>query len=123
MTSLHAALTEYLDFRRRLGTRLHEPGITLRGVVDFVEAQGLAWITVECAVRWATQPSGVQPATWGRRLGHVRGFARWLTATDSRTEIPGHALLSSGHRRAAPYIYSEVELLGLVEQAARLQSR
>ena len=28
MSALHFALTEYLEFRRRLGSRLREPGVT-----------------------------------------------------------------------------------------------
>jgi integrase len=123
MTKLRAALADYLEFRRRLGTRLSEPGVTLSKFVDFVEAQGMDWISADCAIRWATMPRGVQTATCARRLTHVRGFARWLKALDPRTEIPAHRLLSSRHRRSPPYIYSDVEVLRLIRQAARMPSR
>jgi integrase len=122
MSRLHDALSEYLVFRRKLGARLHEPGISLRGFVDFIEAQGEEWISAESAVRWASLSPGVQPATWGRRLGHVRGFARWLKAIDPRTEIPDHGLLGSRHHRGAPYIYSDAQVVRLMGYAARLRS-
>lgn len=122
MSSLHDALTEYLKFRRKLGTRLHEPGITLRRFVDLLEAEGLEWITVESAVRWATVPAGVQPATWARRLCHVRGFARWLKATDPRNEIPDRGLLKARHRRNPPYIFTDAEIAQLMDAASRLRS-
>lgn len=123
MTPLRVALADYLEFRRQLGTRLSEPGATLWKFVDFVEAQGMDWISADCAIRWATMSRGVQAATWGRRLGHVRGFARWMKALDPRTEIPAHRLLSSRHRRSPPYIYSDVEVLRLMRRAAKMPSR
>ena len=122
MSSLHHALAEYLEFRRKLGTRLYEPGISLGRFVDFLEAEGGEWITAECAVRWATLPASVQPATWARRLGHVRGFARWLKATDPRNEIPDRGLLSARHRRKPPYIFTDLEVRRLMAEAARLRS-
>lgn len=122
MSSLQDALAEYLEFRRKLGTRLREPGSTLGRFVDFLEGEGSEWITAECAVRWATLPAGVQPATWARRLGHVRGFARWLKATDPRTEIPDRGLLNARHRRKPPYIFTDLEITLLMAEAARLPS-
>jgi integrase len=122
MSSLHDALAEYLQFRRKLGTQLREPGIALGRFVDFLEAEGAEWITAEYAVRWATLPVDVQPATWARRLGHVRGFARWLKATDPRTEIPDRGLLDARHRRKPPYIFSDLEIERLMAEAAKLRS-
>ncbi len=122
MSSLHDSLTEYLQFRRKLGTQLREPEITLGRFLDFLKAEGAEWITVDCAVRWSTLPVGVQPATWARRLGHVRGFARWLKATDPRTEIPEHGILKARHRRNSPYIFTDLEIRRLMTEAARLHS-
>lgn len=122
MSALHEALAEYLAFRRMLGTRLYEPGIALGHFVDFLEAEGLAWITAKCAVRWATLPVGVQPATWARRLDHVRGFARWLKAIDPRNEIPDRGLVNARHRRKPPYIFTDLEVTQLMAEAARLDS-
>ncbi len=122
MSPLHAALAEYLEFRRKFGTRLREPGIALGQFVDFLEEQGAEWISAEHAVRWATLPTGVQPSTHARRLDHVRGFARWLKATDPRTEIPDRRLLCAPHRRSPPYIYSDSEILQLMEAACGMWS-
>jgi integrase len=123
MSSLHNALAEYLAFRRKLGTRLCEPGITLGHFVDFLENEGYQYITTELALRWATLPKGVQAATWARRLGHVRGFARWLSATDPRNEIPDRGILNARHRRPTPYIFSDLEITQLMATAARLRSK
>lgn len=123
MSSLHNALAQYLAFRRKLGTQLYEPGITLGCFVDFLEDEGHEWITTECSVRWATLPKGVQTATWARRLGHVRGFARWLSASDPRNEVPDRGILNARHRRQPPYIFSDLEITQLMATAARLRSK
>lgn len=93
MSTLHDALSEYLATRRALGTQLGWPKSSLRRFVEFVEAQGADFVTTNVAVRWAAQSVGVQRATHARRLGIVQGFAAWLQAPDTRTQVPPHGLL------------------------------
>lgn len=95
MSPLRDALTEYLALRRALGFKLLTAGITLRQFVHFAEQERALWITTDLALRWATQPQGVQPAHWATRLGMVRGFAQYCRALDARTEVPPHGLLPS----------------------------
>lgn len=123
MSTLHETLAEYLAARRALGTRLREPGVTLGRFVDFLEREGAEFVTSERALRWATEPDGVEPSTWARRLGHVRGLATWLSATDPRTEIPPRGLLEARHRRKTPHIFTELEIQQLMAEAVRLPSR
>lgn len=122
MSALHEALTEYLQTRRALGTKLAWPELSLRKFVDFVEGAGVDFVTVEIAVRWAVQSQGVQRATHARRLGIVRGFSTWLQATDSRTQVPPARILAIGQRRPTPHIYSEREIANLMIAAAQLRS-
>jgi len=123
MSALHRALSEYLSARRALGTELREPGQALGRLVDALEEEGVEFITAERALRWATQPAGVQRATWARRLGIVRGFATWLHATDPRTEIPPVRLLRAPRRRPTPYVFTGEEVAGLMAAASRLRTR
>ena len=117
MSALHDALTEYLATRRALGTKLGWLESSLRQFVDFVEAEGMAFVTTDLAMRWAIQSVGVQRATHARRLQIVRGFAAWQQATDTRTQVPPHGLLPAGERRPVPYIYSDREIAGLMVAA------
>lgn len=55
-----------------------------------------------------------------RRLEIVRCFARHLTVTEPRTEVPLRGLLGPAHRRTPPHIYSEVEIAALLAAAGRL---
>ena len=74
--------------RRSLGFKLNEAGKALQDFVAFMERHRAPYITQALALAWAQQPSNVQPAHWAQRLGFVRGFARYRSATDPRTEIP-----------------------------------
>jgi integrase len=123
MSALRDSLESYLDLRRALGTRLVEPGMALSAFVGFLEAEGLDHITTASAVRWARQPAWALPATWARKLTAVRGFASWLSAGDSRTEVPPNGILVERHRRKPPHIYSPQEIRRLMWHARRLPSR
>ena len=122
MSALHDALTEYLATRRALGTKLGWSESSLRQFVDFVEVDGTEFVTTDLAMRWAIQSVGVQRATHARRLGIVRGFAAWLQATDTRTQVPPHGLIRARRRRPVPYIYSEREIADLMAAAGRVRS-
>ena len=56
---------------------------------------------------------------WNERLTIVRGFARYLQASDPRTEVPPDDLLPAKKRRAVPYLYSEADDRGSSCSAAR----
>src|SRR5271156_3322436 len=122
MSALHDALESYLALRRGLGSELLRPGAYLRRFVEFLDREGATVVTAELALRWATSPARATPATWAGRLGDVRRFAVWLSATDSRTEVPARGLLPDRYRRRPPYIYSDKEVKSVVLEAARLPS-
>lgn len=122
MSALHDALTEYLLTRRALGTKFAWPESSLQQFVNFIEAEGQEFVTTEIAVRWAIQSVGVQQATHARRLGLVRGFAVWLQATDTRTQVPPQGLLPARRRRPLPHIYSAREIAELPGAARQLRS-
>jgi len=122
MTRLRRALEEYLALRRGLGSELHAAGARLRRFVEFLDREGVAVVTGEVALRWATTPSSATSATWAQRLDDVRRFASWLSATDPRTEVPSRQLLPDRYRRRPPYIYEDDEVERIVREAARLPS-
>ena len=60
------------------------------------------------------------PNRWQRRLGVVRGFARYLSTIDPETEIPSEDLLRASLPRVAPYLYSPAEIAALMGAAREL---
>ncbi len=122
MSALRDALKDYLETRHALGFELHTPARYLRTFVAFLEERGASHITTDIAVRWAKQPLDGNPANWARRLGIIRQFAAWRRTMDARTEIPPPGLIPHRYRRKHPYIYTDAEVVMLVEAAARLPS-
>ena len=122
MKKLRKALEEYLTIRRTLGFKLRLAGAALLKFVSFLEQEKSSVITTNLALRWATQIANVQSAQWANRLGMARQFAKYRSATDSRTEIPPEGLLPYKYHRKPPYIYSDAEIIKLLKSAQRLPS-
>jgi len=107
MNTLHQAVQDYLTMRRDLGFKLREAGDRLLEFAAFMHRRHADYITSELALAWAQQPSDATPTHWAQRLNFVRGFARYRSATDPRTQIPPPGLLPFQPRRARPYLYSD----------------
>lgn len=122
MTPLRQAVTEYLTLRRDLGFKLLMTGAYLHQAVDFMEARGAGHVTVDLALQWAMQPKTGKPGTWAARLMALRGFARYYSVIDPRTEIPPKNLLPYRPNRARPYLYTAQEIERLMARACKLQS-
>jgi integrase len=122
MSELRQAIDQYLTLRRSLGFELRESEAVLRRFASFAERTGATYITTDLVLRWMSEPSKAQPATWASWVAIVRRFARWWSATDPRTEVPPEGLLSHRFRRQPPYIYSDDEIERLVREAAQLPS-
>jgi integrase/recombinase XerD len=122
MSDLRLAMNDYLAVRRQLGFELREAGRLLDDFVSFCENAGEQHLTSELAVRWATSVNA-HPHRWRRRLGIVRGFARYLSTIDPETEVPSEDLLRASLRRVAPYLYSQTEIVALMSAARQLTPR
>lgn len=122
MTPLGQAVQEYLALRRSLGFKLRSAGTYLTKFAAFLEARGASHITTALALEWVQQRPSAQPATQAQWLGHVRGFARHYRASDPQTEIPPPGLMPFHATRARPYLYSEEEIIRLLQCALDLPS-
>jgi len=123
MNTLREAVQEYLEMRRALGFKLRKAGKGLADFVTFLEERNDRYITQDVVLAWAQQPSRAQPAHWAQRLSFVRGFARYRSATDPRTQIPPQGLLPFQPKRARPYLYSDEEIRSLLRTALKLPYR
>jgi integrase/recombinase XerD len=121
MSPLRDAVEDYLALRRSLGYQLYGHELLLGDFVEFAQRNRVDTVTIDLAVRWARLPKDTKPIWWASRLGVVRGFARYLATIDPRTEIPPRDLLPARAQRLAPYIYSQAEILALMDAAAALQ--
>jgi integrase len=118
MTVLEQHLEEYLQLRRTLGHKLADAHRLLPRFVAYLVQHDLEFVTIEAALAWSLErevPAGsVVPA---HRMLVVRGFARYLSGIDPRTEVPPAGTIRHPNRWRRPFIYSDADVLALIEQA------
>lgn len=121
MNKLMNELDNYLSFRRGLGFKLTSHASILRDFVRFLGTKKAEYISTQLAVDWAQQAQSAKAAHRARRLGMARDFALYVSARDSRTEIPPNGLLSGSYERSRPFIYTEEQILHIITQASALK--
>lgn len=108
----------YLAYRRRHGFKLSIDATQLQSFARFADRCGTAdHLTVALAIAWARSSQRPNPLTWARRIDVLRGFARFCLRDDPATEMPPRGLFGPAHRRLVPHIYTEAELITLLEAA------
>jgi integrase/recombinase XerD len=123
VTALEQALADYLQLRHSLGHELAEAGWLLPGFVAYLDARGLPAVTIEAALAWAQQapksPAGQVTTIGPRRMTAARGFARYLSGIDARTQVPPLGLMPHRAPWRQPFIYSAADIGALLEAARR----
>jgi integrase/recombinase XerD len=118
MTALADHLDDYLQLRRTLGHKLADAHRLLPRFVAYLDERDITFVTVETALAWALEremPAGsVVPAD---RMMIVRGFARYLSGIDVRTEVPPAGAIRHPRRWRQPFIYTDDDVLAMIEQA------
>jgi len=120
MTALRSALAGYLALRRALGSRLERAEKLLDQFAGYLEAQDASVITTAHAVTWASLPENASPRWLAMRMSAVRGFASYLSAIDSRHEVPPAGLFRDRQHRPVPYLYSAADITALMTAAGSL---
>lgn len=114
MTSLEQHVVEYLTVRRAMGYKLARAEKLLGQFTAWMTEHDESLITTELALEWATLPA-VTDSNWqNHRLGVLRGFAAHLHAVDPAHEVPPSDLLAWRRRRSVPYLYSDAEVIALM---------
>ncbi len=120
-STLEQQVVEYLTVRRALGFKLTNVGLLLRQFVRYLDQHREQRITINTAIAWAVLPQGSDSLHYGR-LSAVRGFATHLRAVDPTVEIPGVELLRNGPSRRRPFLYTEGEILALIDACGTLRT-
>lgn len=122
MKNLRKAVRDYLALRRSLGFKLKYHERCLQEFSSFLQKKSSSRLSIRLALEFATKHRHHRPSLCAARLRVLRGFARYLSGQDPRTEIPPVGLLPDPSRRAQPYMYSENEIRKLLEAAQSLRS-
>jgi integrase len=116
---LTAALDSYLALRRTAGFTLQTAEKLLRHFVTFATQRGDVRIRSATAIAWATLASAETHRA--KRLRLVLHFARFARVEDPTHELPPLHLFRGGTRRRHPYLFSDEEILRLLQHASQLR--
>ena len=121
-TSMMAAVQQYLHERRQLGFEMIAPGTELVRFARYADARDQHGpLTQELMVGWAREHvKRTTAVTAARRLEIVRPFAAYYRQFEPATEIPPRGMLGRGHRRFVPHIYTDQEVVQLLQATSRL---
>lgn len=115
-------MRRYLAYRRSLGYRMHGAELLL-DFARFADANAPNEpLTTSLAIQWASASPSTCPKTRVKRLGMVRGFARYCATFDARTQVPESSLLGVGFQRGRPHVYRVAELKMILRRARRLET-
>jgi integrase/recombinase XerD len=121
VSRLHAAVDKYLALRRSLGFLLRDYDQRLHGFVTFVERRG-SIITTALVISWITRHRGRSALSRINLLCEIRGFARYWSASDPRTQVPPGRLMCSARRRRPAYLYTGADIRRLMIAALKMRS-
>jgi integrase len=112
---------EYLTYRRSLGYQLRIEGQMLQSFARYADEGGHRGpVTTELALRWARLPEQAARLYQARRLEVVRTLARYLVPREPGTEVPPRGLLGSAHARRPAFLYSQGDIIALLDAARSL---
>lgn len=113
----------YLSYRRSFGYKLTIDETVLKGFARFADEIGEQnCLTVSLAIQWARSSKRDTPITWARRLEVLRGFSLFCRRLDPATETLPPGILGPAHRRLVPHIYTDTELVTLLDATDNLIS-
>lgn len=122
MTTFRDHVREYVALRQALGYRLHKFEARLNEFVTFLAAKQAVFITAELAIAWASESSRGHRVSCSERLRIARQFAKYMSAADPRTQVPPARAIPQPPAVLRPYIYTEDEILRLMDAARNLFS-
>lgn len=120
MHDLHAQIEDYVAFRTARGFQ-PKPKIE-HLLLQFIDSlptdrrDGLVFSHAD-ALAWANAPAGGTASWAATRLSVVRGFARFLVGSGLPVQVPAPRQLPTASLRAVPYLYSEAQILEIMDAA------
>lgn len=121
-TPMQAAVKRYLEDRRRLGFVLTAPATELARFARYADSrEHRGPLTQELMLGWAREHvHRTSDVTAARRLETLLPFAAYYRQFEPGTQIPPRGILGRSHRRLAPHIYTDQEILQLLDAAGQL---
>jgi integrase/recombinase XerD len=118
---LMPSIDSYLAFRRALGRDMKNEAYLLRSFARFAFERKDTHVRTQTAIEWAADAPS--PGQRARRLRTVARFVQHIRAEDPRHEVPPVEVFAHHYQRPLPQIYSQGEIVRLLDEASRLGPR
>ena len=120
-TTMVSLVEDYLAVRREMGFALDIAGYRLLAFGRFADQAGHSGpVTFELAVGWAQALPCRSRLTSAWRLQTLRPFLKYRSQFDPGTAIVPRGFFGSTHRRLVPHIYTEQEIVALLQATDHL---
>ena len=115
------AIDRYLSVRRAVGFKLRTDQIYLASYARFAAKAGDTHMRSSTAINWAKLARSDESRAV--RIAVLIRFARFARADDNRHEVPPSDVFFRRRQRRHPYIFSDDEVLRIVQHARQLGPR
>ena len=122
MNKITSLVESYLSYKQNLGFQLRSEAICLRAFARYTEEIGyVGTLTRKIVFQWCERDNP-SLMTKGRRFEPIVGFAQYVNAFDSKSEIMPKLPYGNPHKRVTPHIYTLDETLLLMDKCKSLYS-
>lgn len=116
-------LAEYLRYKRSLGYLLTREEAMLNSFVRHTLLLGYDGpLTRDIALSWVCNSKAATNKSRGRRLEVLAPFVKFVASFDNEAEVLPGRMFGNPHLRTVPYIYTEREVLQLMDECKILYS-
>ena len=116
-------IEEYITYKRSLGYVIKIESQELRRFAKYTRDIGYDGpLTAELSIRWASLENNFTRIYMARRLETLHTFAVFISAFDAQAQIPQNGVFGRAHMRTAPYIYTDGEVLSLMQHSGSLHA-
>jgi len=123
LSQLAPVFARYVDLKRALGRGFNPPSRTLQSLDRFLHEQSAKYPDLNAAAfqAWCHTHAHVTSGVRRVRMLQVRGFCLYRCRTEPKCFVPDLSSFPSYHQRLRPYIFSQVDIVNLLQAAGTLQ--
>lgn len=115
-------VTDYLAYKRSIGFKLTNEATVLKRFADYTLSIGYKGpLNTNIVLDWVSSGNR-SDKTMGRKIEVIRPFSKYVYSFDPEAEVIHDLIYKNVHDRPTPYIYSEHEVLRLMEECRNLYS-
>jgi integrase/recombinase XerD len=120
---LASQISSFIKLKQALGRRFTAEQRVLQLLNEFMIASGATDLTHAEFERWCKTLTHLTPTVRRNRMRIVRNFCLYRTRTEPNGFVPDSHLFPALHQAIRPHIYSEDEIIRLLDASSRLRAK